>query len=154
MAAVPRNGVVYCEDGENDDIRTLILKWARVCADKLIDSKRTPPDLQDIVTSIDSRVLLRCVHFLNEEGTRYVAVGFYPADNYQVLAEFGVPRIAPITLTEQHVRMLMENLPALCDAMHRGELYTCKDGPFRLRSSKTNNCARLYCDKKCVSLTF
>ena len=32
-------------------------------------------------------------------------------------------------------------------------LYTRKDGAFRLRSSKTNNCARLYCDKKCVSFT-
>ena len=47
----------------------------------------------------------------------------------------------------------MENLPSLCDAVHRGEIYTCKDGPFRLRSSKTNNCARLYRDRKCVSFT-
>ena len=47
----------------------------------------------------------------------------------------------------------METLPALCEAMHRGELYTCKDGPFRLRSSKTHNRARMYGDKKCVSFT-
>ena len=46
----------------------------------------------------------------------------------------------------------MENLPTLCDAMNRGKLYTCKDGPC-LRSSKTNNCARLYRDIKCVSFT-
>ena len=58
MAAVPRNGVIYSEDGENDDIRTLNLKRARVCADKLIDSKRPHADLQDIVTSIDPRVPL------------------------------------------------------------------------------------------------
>ena len=122
MAAVPRNGVIYCDDGENDDIHTLILKRARVCTDKLIDSKRLHPDLQDIVTSIDPRVLLRRVYFLNEERTRYVSVGFYPADNYQVLAEFGGPRITPITLTQQHVRTLMENLPALCDAMRRDEI--------------------------------
>ena len=32
-------------------------------------------------------------------------------------------------------------------------LYTCKDVPFRLLSSKTNNCARMYRDKKCVSFT-
>jgi hypothetical protein len=47
----------------------------------------------------------------------------------------------------------MENLPALCEAMQRGELYTCKDGSFRLRSSKTHNCARVYRDKKCVNFT-
>ena len=153
MASVPRNGVVYCEDGENDDICTLILKRARVCADKLFDSKRPHLDLQVFLTSIDPRVLLRRVYFLNEERTRYVSLGFYPADNYQVLTEFRGPRITPITLTEQHVMMLMENLPALCDAMHRGELYTCKDGSFRLWSRKTNNCARLYRDRKCVSFT-
>ena len=37
--------------------------------------------------------------------------------------------------------------------MQHRELYTRKDGAFRLRSSKTNNCARLYGDKKCVSFT-
>ena len=67
MAAVPRNGIVYCEGGEADNINTLILKRARVCKDKRIDSKRPRPDLQDIVTSFDPRVLLRRVHFLNKE---------------------------------------------------------------------------------------
>ena len=47
----------------------------------------------------------------------------------------------------------MEALPALCYAMQRGELYTRKDGAFRLRSCKTNNCDRLYRDKKCVSFS-
>ena len=47
----------------------------------------------------------------------------------------------------------MEALPALCEAMQNGELYTRKDGVFRLRSSKTNNCARLYCGNTCVSIT-
>ena len=75
-------------------------------------------------------------------------MGFYPSDNYQALAEFGGSRIAPITLTEHRVRTLAEALPALCDAMQRGELYTRKDCAFRLRSCKTNNCARLYRDNK------
>ena len=70
MAAVPRNGVNYCEEGENDNIHTLILKRARVCTDKFIDSKRLHPDLQDILTINDPRVLLRRVYFLNEERTR------------------------------------------------------------------------------------
>ena len=36
--------------------------------------------------------------------------------------------------------------------MHRGELYTGKDGPFLLRSCKTHNNARMYRDRKIVSL--
>ena len=45
----------------------------------------------------------------------------------------------------------MEHLPTLCEAMHRGELYTCKDDSFRLRSCKTHNNARMYRDRNCVS---
>ena len=100
-----------------------------------------------------ARVLLRRVYFLNEGRTRYVSVGFYPSVNYQVLIDFGGPLIALITLTEHHFRTLMEALPALCEAMQHGELYTRKDGDFRLRSSKTNNRAKLYCDKKSVRFT-
>ena len=59
----------------------------------------------------------------------------------------------PIRLAEQHVRTLMEALPALCDAMECGELYTRKDGAFRIRTPKTLNCARLYHGKQCVSFS-
>ena len=103
ISVAPRNGIVYCEDGE-DDITTLIRARARICMDKRIDSKRPSPTVQDIVTSIGPRVLLRRIYFLNEEKTRYVFVCFYPAENYQVLAEFGGPRIAPITIAAQHVK--------------------------------------------------
>ena len=150
MAAVPRNGIVYCENGE-DDITSLIRARARIRMDKLNDSKRPRPDTHDISLNTGSRVLLRRVHFLNEERTRYISVCFYPSENYQVLAEFGGPRIVLITLTEQHVKTLMDHLPALRESMHRGEAYTCKYGPFRLRSCKTHNNAKMYRDKKCVS---
>ena len=86
--------------------------------DKIIESKRPQADLEDICSSTDTRVLRR-VFFLNGEKTLYVSVEFYPADNYQVLPEFGGPCIAPITLTEQHVKTLMEHPPSLCKAMHR-----------------------------------
>ena len=154
MAAVPRRGIVYYGDGDdtNDDMKTLILKRAWVCEDTL-NSAQPTVTVQYVLARTDGRFLLRRVYFLNEGRSRYVSVGFYPSDNYHVLAEFGGPRIAPITLTEHHFRTLMEALPALCDAMQRGELYTRKDGAFRLRSCKTNNCARLYRDKKCVSFT-
>ena len=61
--------------------------------------------------------LLRRVYFLTEERTCYVSMGFYPSNNYQVLVEFGGPRIVPIRLAEHHFRTLMEALSALCDSM-------------------------------------
>ena len=124
MAAVQRNGIDYCEDGEDDDITTLIRARARIRMDKLNDSTRPSPDIHDISLNTGTRVLLRRVYFLNEERTRYISVGFYPSKNYQVLAEFGGPRIVSITQTEQHVKTLMEHLTALCEAKNRGKLYT------------------------------
>ena len=49
--------------------------------------------------------------------------------------------------------MLVEALPALCEAMQYVELYTRKDSAFHLRPCRTNNCARLYRDKQCVTFT-
>ena len=136
MTAVLSKGVVEYEDGDgtDNDINTLPPKRARVCEDKLLNTAQPT----------GARVLLRHVYFLHEERSRYVSVGFYPSENYQVLIEFGGSRIAPITLTEHHFRTLVEALPTLCAAMQHGELYTRKDGAFRLRSIKTNNFARLY----------
>ena len=104
MAPVPRKGVVYYEDGfcTDDDINTLLSKSARVCEDKLLNSAQPT----------GARVLRR-VYFRNEGWSRYVSVGFYPSEYYQVLIEFEGPRIAPITLTEHHFRTLAEALPAL-----------------------------------------
>ena len=36
------------------------------------------------------RVLLRSLFFINEDRTKYVSFGFYPARDYLPLAEFGV----------------------------------------------------------------
>ena len=144
MAAVPRKGIVYCEDGEDDvtvDIHALLAKRARGCKEGIINSKQ-PTDVW---------VLLLRVYFLNENRTRYFSVGFYQSDNYQVLVEFKGAGIVPIRLTEHHARTLMEALPEFCDAMQCGELYTRKDGAFRIRCSKTHNCARLYHGKQCFS---
>ena len=46
---------------------------------------------------------------------------------------------------------LMEALPSLCDTMQSDELYTRKDGAFRIRSGRTHNCARLYHGKRSIS---
>ena len=155
MAAVPRKDIIYYKDGDDtdDDMKILILKRARVCEDKLLNSAQPTVTVQGVLAMTDARILLRRVYFLNEGRSRYVSVGFYPSDNYQVLAELGGPRIAAIKLTENHVRTLMNALTALCDATQRGELHTRKEGAFRLRSCKTHNCARLYGDKNRVSFT-
>ena len=138
MSRVPRYRIVY---GGDDSIGPV--DPALATQDFIKEDISPAPDT--------TRVLLRHVFFLNEEKSWYVSVGFYPANNYQVLAEFGGPRIAPITLTEQHVKTLVEHLPALCEAMYRGEHYTCKDSPFCLQSGGTHTTARMYRDKKCVS---
>jgi hypothetical protein len=94
---------------------------------------------------LPQRVLLRHVFFLNSERSRYVSVGFYPARYYRVLTEFGGPRIAPITLTERRLTILMEHLPKLCEAMCRGERHACKDGDFGLLYiGVTHSVARMY----------
>ena len=75
MAAVPRNGIIYCEDGE-DEITALIRARARIRMDKLSDSERPRPDINETSSNTGTRVLLRRVHFLNKERTRYISVGF------------------------------------------------------------------------------
>jgi hypothetical protein len=62
-----------------------------------------------------TRDLIRRVLFLNDNGSRYVSEGFYPVLNDQVFVEFGGPRITPISLLEQHMKTLWDNLPKLCD---------------------------------------
>ena len=107
MAAVPRKGVVYCENGEDDDttdIHALFVKRARGCKEGIVTSKQPTVPAQDDLARAPVRVLLRRVYFLYEGRTRYVSVGVYPSDNYQVLVELGGPRIEPIRLAEQHVR--------------------------------------------------
>ncbi len=133
------------------DIHALMVKRARGCKEGIINSKQPNGTAQDVLVKTGVRALLHRVYFLNGERTHYVSVGFYPTDNYQVLVEFGVPRVVPIRLTEHHVRTLMEALPALCDAMLCDEQYMRKDGAFRIRSSKTHNSARLYHGRQCVS---
>jgi hypothetical protein len=46
------------------------------------------------------RVLLRRTFFINEDYSKYNSVGFHPARDYQVLAEFGASKKCPILLTE------------------------------------------------------
>ncbi len=49
----------------------------------------------------------------------------------------------------------MEHLPKLCEAICRGDHYSCKDDLFRLQSAGTYRVARMYLDKQfiCFKLT-
>ena len=64
--------------------------------------------------------------FVNNERSKYVSIGYYPAGDYQVLVEFGGPRAKPITHMEQHMSTMADYLPALCQVMCNKEHYSCR----------------------------
>ena len=97
-------------------------------------------------------VLLRRLFFINEDRTKYVSVGFYPARDYLPLVEFGVlwraggPKI-PI-LSDEQVDELAETLTTLREDMCSGGAGGCKCecGAFRLDVTRSGRTARLYVD--------
>jgi len=104
-------------------------------------------------------VLLRRLFFINEDRTKYVSVGFYPARDYLRLVEFGVVRRggAPKTLilSDEQVDALAETLPTLRDDMCIGEAVgrSCESGAIRLDVIRGRRTARLYVDSQFMSLT-
>ena len=70
-----------------------------------------------------SRILLRRLFFLNDDKSKYVSVGFYPAHNYQPLVEYGGTRFLPRMLTAGDVNIVTELLPGLLKAMCRNKYY-------------------------------
>ena len=101
-----------------------------------------------------NRVLLQRVFFINEEKTRYVSIGFYPARNYQPLVEFGGSKIKPVLLAEQYVATMADCLPRICQSMCDNEQYGRSDGPFRLNTKRSYRVARLSMDKHYIALKF
>ncbi len=64
MAAVPRKGVVYCEDDEDDDaadIHALFAKRARSCTEGVAASQQPVVTAPDDLSGASARVLLRRV---------------------------------------------------------------------------------------------
>jgi hypothetical protein len=86
------------------------------------------------------RVLLRRLFFINEDRTKYVSVGLYPARDYLPLVEFGVFRRGggpkTLILIDEQVDALAEALPTLRDDMCCGETSVggrrCESVAFRL----------------------
>ena len=105
------------------------------------------------------RVLLRRLFFINEDGTKFVSVGFYPARHYLPLVEFGVLRRAgcpkTLILGDEQVDALAETLPTLrgdmCSGGARG--CRCESGAFRLDVTRSGRTARLYVDSQFIYLT-
>ena len=70
-------------------------------------------------------VLLRQLFFINEERTKFVSVGFYPARDYLPLVEFTVSRRCggpkTLILSDEQLDAMAEALPMLRDAMCSAE---------------------------------
>jgi hypothetical protein len=106
------------------------------------------------------RVLLRRLSFINEDRTKYVSVGVYPACEYLPLVEFGVVRKGggpkTLILSNEQVDTLAEALPTLRD-MCNGETSVggrrCDSGAFRLNLTRSRRTARLYVDSQFIYLS-
>ena len=91
--------------------------------------------------------------FINEDRTKYVSVGFYPAREYVLLVEFGVVRRGgrpkTIVLSDEHVDAMAVGLRKLRDAMCNWELADgsgFKSGAFRIKVRRIRRKTRLYVD--------
>ena len=71
------------------------------------------------------RLLLRLLFSINEDRTKYVSGGFYPARDYLPLVEYGVVRRGggpkTLILSDEKVDAMAEDLSILLDAMCSGE---------------------------------
>jgi hypothetical protein len=79
-------------------------------------------------------------------------VGIYPANDYQVLAEFEGSRSQSINLTAQHGKTLPEHLPQSYDDVYLGKRFRYKFGKFKLQCSGTDSVARMYLNKRFLLL--
>jgi len=105
------------------------------------------------------RVLLRRMIFINEEKTKYVSVGYYPARDYQPLVEFGAIRRGgskSLILTDEQVAALADCLPDIRDSMCIGRnrvVIKCESANIRLHTPKKHGSARLFVGTEYISLT-
>ena len=96
--------------------------------------------------------------FINEDKTKYVSVGYYPARDYQPLVEFGAIRRGGskcLILSDEEVTALADCLPAIRDSMCVGgdRVIKCESGNFRLHTPKRHGSARLFVGTEYISLT-
>ena len=96
------------------------------------------------------RVLLRRVFFVDQNKTKYILVGFFPARNYQPLVEFEAHESTSPILTNHHVRTMAEHLPRQCDALCNDEYYISKYGDFGMNTAGGYRVARVHLGKKWI----
>ena len=104
------------------------------------------------------RVLLRRMFFINEDKTKYVSVGYYPARDYKPLVEFGAIRRGgskSLILSDKQDTALADGLPAIRDFMCVSEdhVVKCESGNFRLHTCRRHGSVRLFLGTEYVSLT-
>jgi len=86
------------------------------------------------------RDLLRRMFFINEDKTKYVSVGYYPARDYQPLVEFGAIRRGgskSLILSDERDAALANCLPAIGDSICVGGdrvVIKCESDNFRLHT--------------------
>ena len=101
------------------------------------------------------RVLLRRLFFINEDRTKYVSVGFYPARDYHPFMEFGSVKkngTTIIILDDRQVEKMAECLPRIFESMCGNEQYGYKEDDFRLNTTGSYRIARLYLGKQYIGL--
>jgi hypothetical protein len=87
------------------------------------------------------------VFFLTKDKSKCVSVGFYPAQNYQPLVDFGGSQNKHIIITPEIVESLAEHLPRMCESMCGNERYAFRVGVFRLTTIGAVKAARMYFDR-------
>jgi hypothetical protein len=123
------------------------------------EPKRQAPRLDECLDYVEAvspafdpkRVLLRRV-FFNEDKSKYVSIGYYPARNYEPMVEFCSVRNNPIILTEPQMRYLAEVIPHMCHSLCINEKTTFKDGDLQLTTTESTKVARMYLGKRYISL--
>jgi hypothetical protein len=109
-----------------------ITTYLRICFSCIKEPKRAAQPVSQLAALpisplfVPTMVLLRGIFFIDTDKTRYVSVGFYPARSFDVLVEFGGPKLRPIVLVDKYVRTLAEHLPDLCEKMFHDEQYRCE----------------------------
>jgi len=97
--------------------------------------------------------------FINEDKTKYVSVGYYPARGYQNLVEFCAIRRGgskSLILSDEQLAALADCLPAIRDSMCVGGdqvVIKCESGNFGLHTPKRHGSARLFVGTEYISLT-
>jgi len=104
-------------------------------------------------------VLLRRMFFINEDKTKYMSVGYYPARDYQPLVEFGAIRRGgskSFIFANEQVAAMADCLPAVRDSMCVGgdrDVFKCESGNIRLHTPRRHGSARLFVGTDYISLT-